>query len=676
MTLASGESFITSAAGGTGLNSADLMLGGLTPTNDATVNFMTTGGANIASGLIGSSNRVEIAGMTTTDNIIGPWAISSRDFASYILGLGVGALNQTGFPGYSNTSVNTATWLPTDNVKVLAAGGTVTLAGNTTVNTLNVGPYTASSTIALNGNTLTLGNGTLSGGLMFETGTDATVATLSGGTVTAGTTTSPADLYLYFLPYSDTTTARTATVSATIANNTAGGPVRLVYNGSDFATNLLTLQGSNTYTGGTVINAGMLVLGASGTLPAGGSGITINGALSYNGGNASGLTQTAGGTIANQAVTLNGPATLTLAGNNTLTSITYNNSGGTVAPAVTTGGTLTLPGNGITASSSNPATTATLGGTINYGGSAATITVNPIIVSGNAVAPLQATLNVTAPFINTSGLTVAGGGNLQLSAANTFAGGVTVNTTAGSTGLIIGASSTPSAFGVPVINGPLGTGPLTLQSNAVLISGGAFTLGNNVSLAGNLTFNGASNNLTLNGSVTLPTNGTSTITVAAPQVTLTLGGVISGAGASINQSGYGTLILGTAPALNSVTPLGANTFTGGYTINSGVAEGLNGAPFGTGPLTVNGGEVNLLNNMGGEFNNNVTITSAAAFFNVNTNGVAPLAAPNGETFLFGTLTQAGSTVVNVTGGNYSKLAFTGTVNLTSPARRSTTSPPA
>ena len=369
VTLGSGESFITSTAGGTNLNSADLMLAGLTPTNDATVDFSSVAGSTGASGLIGSSNRVQIAGMTNTDNIIGGWAVTLRDFASYLPTLGVGPLNQTGFAGYSNVSQATSTWQPTDNVKLTSP--TTTMTASTTINTLNVA-YSVNSTLDLGGNTLTLG----AGGLMFDTGASNVVVSLQDGTVTAGTSSAPTDLYLWYLPYGGV--GRTGTASAAIANNAAGGPVRLVFNGSDSATNLLTLNGNNTYTGGTVINSGMLVLGASGTLPAG--GITLNGSLSSSGANASGLTQTAGGVIAPQAVTLNGPATLTLAGNNALASITFNNNGGTVTPTVTTGGTLSLPGNGIAVSSSNPATVATINGTLSFGGSAVAITVNPITV--------------------------------------------------------------------------------------------------------------------------------------------------------------------------------------------------------------------------------------------------------------------------------------------------------
>ena len=74
----------------------------------------------------------------------------------------------------------------------------------------------------------------------------------------------------------------------------------------------------------------------------------------------------------------------------------------------------------------------------------------------------------------------------------------------------------------------------------------------------------------------------------------------------------------------------------------------------------------MLNNVGGNYPNNVALNSAAAFFNVNINGTAPFGT-NSNLFQFGTLTQSTSTVLTVTGGNNSKLAFTGGVNLTGAA---------
>ena len=73
-------------------------------------------------------------------------------------------------------------------------------------------------------------------------------------------------------------------------------------------------------------------------------------------------------------------------------------------------------------------------------------------------------------------------------------------------------------------SGPLGTGTLTLDANTTLLSTGNFTIANNVifnGLNGTFTFNGA-NNLTLNGTITLPDN--LTIDVANPGMTANLAG--------------------------------------------------------------------------------------------------------------------------------------------------------
>ena len=107
--------------------------------------------------------------------------------------------------------------------------------------------------------------------------------------------------------------------------------MRLVVAGNDFGnTNVITLAGANTYTGGTIVNGETLNIGATGTLPApsaaqtslGVLGLTINGGI---------VSQTAGGVIQSQSVALNGASSLTLAGTNTLTTLTFNNNGGITA---------------------------------------------------------------------------------------------------------------------------------------------------------------------------------------------------------------------------------------------------------------------------------------------------------------------------------------------------------
>src|SRR5205085_9594869 len=88
---------------------------------------------------------------------------------------------------------------------------------------------------------------------------------------------------------------------------------------------------ANSYTGGTVVNGGLLTLAGTAagvTLPAG--GLTINGATVTLSGFASQIAPT-------NTVTLNGPSTLNLFNANTLAGLAFNNEGGgATAPTVNT----------------------------------------------------------------------------------------------------------------------------------------------------------------------------------------------------------------------------------------------------------------------------------------------------------------------------------------------------
>jgi autotransporter-associated beta strand protein len=182
--------------------------------------------------------------------------------------------------------------LPTDNVKVTTLTAGSVLAGGTVVNTLNLSPATG-GTLNLSGGTLTLAGG----GLIMGLGFTATIS-INNGFLTGGTG-GAADLYIYALPYGGT--ARTMSLGAVIADN--GGALRLVLSSSEAAgtTNSVTLAAANTYTGGTVLNQGAVIIASGATLP--GNGLVLN--------NAS-LVQAAGGTFTSQAVTMNGAgATLT-----------------------------------------------------------------------------------------------------------------------------------------------------------------------------------------------------------------------------------------------------------------------------------------------------------------------------------------------------------------------------
>ena len=545
VTLAQGwNSFLVNSSG-IGVFSSDLVLSSLS----ATGGVMNTEGINSQPG---SASRLRVQ-----DNAVGaingivPYAVNGRELVGYVADQGFSFLGAAGFPTYGATSL-TSGLNPTLNVKSTATTG-VTLSSNTSVNSLLWNYGNSNPTLTLGSNTLTLTAGVLA----LATSYNSTTFTVTGGFLQSATS----DLYIHKLNYNGSN--RRATISSVIQDGTAGA-TRLIVSSADAAgsSNYLTLTATNTYTGGTVINGGQVQLGGGvGTvvLPAG--GVTLNGGT---------LTVvTNGGQIAAaNTVTLNGPAQLVLAGANTLEQLVFNNTGGTGTPTVSGGTTLNLAGaTAILANGYNPSSISTVSSILDFGGAAKTITVNSLAYDGKDFAPYLPNLHLSGVVQNAGLVTVNGGGVLQLSGASTFTGGYSV---AAGTGIAIGASSTGA-----VTSGPLGTGTLTLASGARLQSTGGHTVANAVSVNGEVDFEGVTG-LTLSGGVTLAANGT--FDIQAPQPTLTLSGVVAGAGRTLTKTGYGTLSL-----------TGANTFDGGTTVSRGTLSLGNAAALGTGTLTLSGG---------------------------------------------------------------------------------------
>jgi autotransporter-associated beta strand protein len=351
---------------------------------------------------------------------------------------------------------------------------------------------------------------------------------------------------------------------------------------------------SNTYAGDTVVNQGTLnISNAVSQL----GGIMVPGNLILNNANATQATHN--GSIASTSnVTLNGGSVLTLVGQNTFQSVTFNNIGGTTTPQVT-GGTLFVTG-AITATNDNYATTPTIASALELNGQSKTITVNGaspvgLILSG----AVQNVMNSATP----AGLIKAGTGSLVLSGASTFAGGVQLN--AGS--LIVGANSTGSTAGTGVTSGPLGTGVLTIGAGTSLLPASAPTLANNLVVGGNFTIGGAATNLTLNGTVSLG-GAARTITVLSPQVTTTFGGIISGSAGGLTKVGNGILVLtpqttgalSASGAASNATMSGSADLTLSAPVATGVAVGMPvsgpGIAFGTTVASVAGSVVTLSKN--------------------------------------------------------------------------------
>ena len=154
----------------------------------------------------------------------------------------------------------------------------------------------------------------------------------------------------------------------------------------------------------------------------------------------------------------------------------------------------------------------------------------------------------------------------------------------------------------------MGTGTLTLNGGTLQASG-TRTLDNNVAVGGNFTIGGgATDNLTLGGTVDLGA-ATRTLTVSNTADT-TLSGVVSNGGLSINNIGGGT-----------VTLSGANPYTGGTTLTAGTLITGNDSALGTGGLTLNGGTLQAGGTGARTLANAATLTADSTITGVATNDI-------------------------------------------------------
>ena len=425
VSLLAGNSFINSVAGGTGVNSSDLVIANLNrPVGGGTVNFTAATG-----GLAGSSSRIiftQINGVSTatvgaglvggTMGILGGWAVmGTSEFASYIPGLGVGAMGQTGFPAYSNATTTTTTFntaTATDNISLRTAVGTLAIANDLTINSLHFGNVAANTVAIAAGKTLTLA----SGGLMYYSSASQVIgATANQGTLT---TTGP-ELFIY----------TQGTGPQVINSVIAGTGVTLVKSGA----NGVLFNGVNTYGGGTTVNQGTITIGVGSLIPLATDptkGLVVN---------AGTVTLLAAGQIATgNTVTLNGGGVVNYFGDNTQYAIVFNNNGSVTTPvlrtfstATSTGagsaGVLTIGAGGLTATASNMYITSVIDGRVDFGPTANTITVGSLSANGvSNVDPLRQTLDLQGIVGSTGGITKLGNGVLYLGAQASFTGGLTI----------------------------------------------------------------------------------------------------------------------------------------------------------------------------------------------------------------------------------------------------------
>ncbi|OJI76187.1 fibronectin-binding autotransporter adhesin ShdA [Salmonella enterica] len=458
----------------------------------------------------------------------------------------------------------------------LISGGTL-VASN--VEALGTGDVTDNATLALNAGGDFTNN--IGGTGRVEKSGDQTLTLSGSNTYTGGTLISSGTLVATSV---DALGTGNVTNNATLALNTGGdfinnigGTGRVEKSGDD----ALTLSGSNTYTGGTLISGGTLVANDVNALGTG--DVTDNAALMLNTGGD--FINNIGGT---GRVEKSGDDTLTLSGSNTYTGGTLISGGTLVANDVNALGTGDVTDN-------------------------ATLALNAVGDFNNA--------------IGGSGMVdKSGDDTLTLSGSNTYTGGTLIN------GGTLVASNVEA----------LGTGDVTDDATLELNTGGKFD--NAISGSGNVVKSGA-DTLTLSGSNTY-TGGTTIndgTLVATSVDALGTGDVTDDATLELNTGGdFDNAISGSGQVVKSgddtLTLSGSNTYTGGTLISSGTLVANDVNALGTGDVTDN---ATLELNTGGDFTNNIGGTGR-----VEKSGDGTLTLSGSNTYTGGTLISDGTLVAS------------------------------
>jgi autotransporter-associated beta strand protein/T5SS/PEP-CTERM-associated repeat protein len=489
-----------------------------------------------------------------------------------------------------------------------AGPGTLILTGSNT--------YTGGTTIT--GGTLQLGDGGTSGSIVGNITNDGTFAINRSDTFTFG-----------------------GVISGTGAFAQVG-----------LGTTILTA--ANTYSGGTVINNGVLAVAADANLGA------ATGGLSFGGG----TLQFLSGFTSNRAVTLNtGGGTVDTNGNSATLGGSISGSG---AFTKIGGGTLTLSG-----TSSYSGATAVNAGTLQAGA------VNTFAPGSAFTVASGATLNL-ASFNQTIG-SLAGAGSVALGSATLTSGTDNTSTTfsgtiSGTGGLTKIGSGTLTLSGANSYSGgtTLAAGTLSLANNQALGSGPLTTTGSVVDYANGVTI---ANPIVLNSNTTQLQVATGTATQAGviselngPRPLEKIGGGTLVLTANNTYSGpttvsAGTLIVNGSIANSAVTvdpgatlagtgAVGAITITSGGTFAPGAA-GTTGAMTVAGNLAFQSGALYLVQ----------VNPSTASSTTVTAGGTAALGGTVQAVFASGRYAARNYTILSAAGGLSGAFSSLSTSNL-------------
>ena len=430
--------------------------------------------------------------------------------------LGAGAVVNDGLLAFNRAdSVTAGNAISGTGSLVQKGSGELVLTGNNS--------YTGTTIIAAG--TLTIGNGGASGSL-------GTGAVINNGVLVFNRS------------------------DAVVFNTAMSGTGSLVKNGSG----TLTLQKQLSYTGGTFVNEGTLVVGAGGAdgMIRGDLSILDGAQVNLKGGDSFGYS---GGNASVKNVNING-GTLYFADRNvqTFKNTVFNLTGGVVDGV--TGGYMSMWANDVVNVKASAKASEIKHVDVLLG------TINPTVFTverGTAASDLNVSANIDNSFGVKGSFTKKGAGIMVLSGKNTYSGKTNIN------GGTLRAAS----------NNALGTGLATVNSGARLAlgtDGTAVTLGNDILVASGGILSGSatlSGNTTLNaGSIlefTLSMGGAAGDELACNSLMLQSGVFQIDAGAKLKLAAvsldYSTDFWGTSHILNLIEGSADAALTGTFTLD-------------------------------------------------------------------------------------------------------------
>ncbi|MES2657042.1 MAG: autotransporter-associated beta strand repeat-containing protein [Verrucomicrobiota bacterium] len=462
----------------------------------------------------------------------------------------------------------------------------------------------AGSAQTTNTNDLTGGTAT---SITFNSGADAFV--LGGTSIALGgnITNSSTSLQTINLPMT-TSVSNTVTTAASGGDITLGGVIGGNGNITKAGSGTLIVSGANTYTGNTIVSAGILKNGSATTFTRKGA-IILNGTGTFdlNGFDASFNNE--GGSVAANTITNNGAAdaTLTISGTNS------GNFAGLLSDGTRKLGVAMSNNNSFGIFLSNTGNTFSGGLTLlNQGPNGTRLSITQAIVTTGSPGAITSSTYGTGPI--TIGQIATDRAGILINVATTLPNAIVFNTALGNdnpgirleaNGIILSGDITANsnaafsgAGASATVSGVIsGTGGLTSTNSGVLTLSGTNTYTGNTTISAGTLKNGSASTFTNKGSLTM--NGTGTLDLNGFNASFKEFGSGSVAGNTITNSGASdaTLALATVSFNNTLAALVKDGTTNKLALTfSNNNQFIN---FLTNPANTFSGGLTLLNHSGG-----------------------------------------------------------------------------